>query len=44
MLHLEAEWPSKLNTLTSDQILAESGLQPDFKVWGGKYIFREVIF
>jgi len=25
MLHLEAEWPSKQNTLISDTILEESG-------------------
>ena len=40
MLHLEAEWPSKENILIEDTILAESGLQPGFKVWGRKIHFR----
>jgi len=26
MLHLQAEWPSKQNTLIADKIFAESGL------------------
>jgi len=40
-LHLETEWPSNQNILTADTILAEPGPYPGFKVWGGKYIFKE---
>jgi len=36
MLHLEAEWSSKLNILIADTILAESDPQPGLKVRRGK--------
>jgi len=39
MLYLKAEWPSKQNILITDTILAEPGLQPEFKVWRGKIHF-----
>jgi len=41
MIHLEAERPSKQNILIADTILAKPGPRPGFKVWGGKYIFRD---
>ena len=44
MLHLEAKWSSKQSILTADTILAESGSEPGFKVWGSKCIFKEKTF
>jgi len=40
MPHLDAKWPSKQNIVIADTILAEPGLQPGFKVWGGRIHFQ----